>query len=213
VDELNHQVGEDLVASVSLAVGLKALYSSAKKLTLHAAKELSDLSSDLAKDITKYSKLGYEVVEEEGRYFAKKGNEVFEIGGSASKVGIFTAKQIDEYVRLATKNPNSKKVMLGKYIENDPTSYHIRANNEGYTYFQLDDWQTIYNNVGNNYEEMWKINKQFIDSQIDANKIFYFSHNPSTVNTQGMIREINYLKEKGFTKIIQIEDDLWKIEK
>jgi hypothetical protein len=39
----------------------------------------------LAKDITKYSKLGYEVVEEEGRYFAKKGDEVFEIGGIIKK--------------------------------------------------------------------------------------------------------------------------------
>jgi hypothetical protein len=85
VDELNHQVGEDLVASVSLAVGLKALYSSAKKLTLHAAKKLSDLSSDLAKDITKYSKLGYEVVEEEGRYFAKKGKDIVELGEDVGK--------------------------------------------------------------------------------------------------------------------------------
>jgi uncharacterized protein YcaQ len=35
----------------------------------------------------------------------------------------FTRNQIDDYVRLATKNPEANKVMLGKYDTGGSTSY------------------------------------------------------------------------------------------
>ena len=131
-----------------------------------------------------------------------------------SNIVRFTTQQIDEFVILATKNPNTNKVMLGMYIENNPLSYHIRASSEGYTFFQLEEWGVIYKQVANNYDEMWRINKKFLDDQIAAGKKIYFSHDPNTASTQGLIREINYLKEKGYSNIIELETGkLWEITK
>jgi hypothetical protein len=88
MDEINHQVGSDLVAIVSIATGVKALYSSARGLLSAAVKSVGKLSSNLSKLIARYTKEGYEIVEEGGKYFAKKGNTLIELGEGAAKGGL-----------------------------------------------------------------------------------------------------------------------------
>ncbi|GHT71694.1 hypothetical protein FACS189455_4110 [Bacteroidia bacterium] len=128
------------------------------------------------------------------------------------KVRKFTQKEIDDYVKLATKNPEANKVMLGQYLENNPTSYHIRAKNEGYTYFELDNWKEAEALVNKNYDELWKINKQFIDNQKALNKEFYFSHNIWEYEIPSFrSREAEYLIDLGAKDFIKINENTWKV--
>jgi hypothetical protein len=87
MDEINHQVGSDLVAIVSIATGVKALYSSARGLLSAAVKSVGKLSSNLSKLIARYTKEGYEIIEDGGKYFAKKGDTLIELGEGAAKGG------------------------------------------------------------------------------------------------------------------------------
>jgi hypothetical protein len=97
--------------------------------------------------------------------------------------------------------------------DNDsPTSYKQRAIKEdgGYTYFDLGEngWNEAFYIVKDN-DEMWKINKQFIDKQNALGKEFYFSHDPDEA-TGFMFREVNYIKQELKTKRIEkIKDNLW----
>jgi hypothetical protein len=106
----------------------------------------------------------------------------------------FTQAEIDEYVRLATKNGDKNKVMLGMWDNGRETSYVNRAGNE-YTYFNMGDkWSEAENLVNKNKSEMWKINKQFIDEQHKAKKEFWFSHDPYSPKTdQFFSDEVSYL--------------------
>jgi hypothetical protein len=131
----------------------------------------------------------------------------------AVKVWKFTQKQIDEYVAMATKNPNAKKVMLGKYAD-DATSYTKRSGND-HTYFDLgEDWNKIKVTVNSNDYEMWRINKQFIENAKKNNKEFLFSHDPRLEKEDSfLLKEYNLLIEMGGKKdLIKIEDNLWKME-
>jgi hypothetical protein len=90
----------------------------------------------------------------------------------------FTQRQIDDYVLKSTKNSDKGKVLLGKFEgETNPSSYNKRAENEGYIYFQLDDWEEAYKIVVSD-DEMWRINKEFILKLKSKSIPFYFSHNP-----------------------------------
>jgi hypothetical protein len=65
--------------------------------------------------------------------------------------------------------------------------------------------------VNGNREELWKINKQFIDN--NKNNEFYFSHNPWEA-PEGTFRyqEIEYLIDLGARDIVEIEiGKLWKV--
>ncbi|MFV0539446.1 MAG: hypothetical protein ACK5M3_19075, partial [Dysgonomonas sp.] len=119
----------------------------------------------------------------------------------------FSQQQIDEFVIQATHaNPNgNKKVMLGKYDKRGPTSYIIRAGEE-YTYFDFGDkWDDLFKMVNSN-DEMWRINKQFLQNQKSSGCDFYFSHNPREA-TGFLKEEVNFLNAKNF---IEIEPNLWK---
>jgi hypothetical protein len=128
------------------------------------------------------------------------------------RLKIFTQQQIDDYVKLATKNGDKNKVMLGMWEgDNIPTSYQNRAKAEGCTYFELDNWKEIEVLVNKNEEELWKINKQFIDNQKALNKEFYFSHNPWNYPTDKFRSlEAEYLIDLGAKDFIQINENTWK---
>ena len=101
--------------------------------------------------------------------------------------------------RLGTHNPESSKVMLGKFEDGGATSYIARAGNE-FTYFYLQEWDAISQIVGK--DNMWLINKAFLNQQIALGKTFYASH--SIVNATGyFFYEINHLFENGLG-IIQL---------
>ena len=101
--------------------------------------------------------------------------------------------------RLGTHNPESSKVMLGKFEDGGATSYIARAGNE-FTYFYLQEWDAISQIVGK--DNMWLINKAFLNQQIALGKTFYASH--SIVNATGyFFYEITHLFENGLG-IIQL---------
>ena len=101
--------------------------------------------------------------------------------------------------RLGTHNPESSKVMLGKFEDGGATSYIARAGNE-FTYFYLQEWDAISQIVGK--DNMWLINKAFLNQQIALGKTFYASH--SIVNaTYSFLREIKHLSQLGIG-IIQL---------
>ena len=136
---------------------------------------------------------------------------------------VFTQQQIDEFLIKATKhNPRGKKqVMLGKY-DNGTTSPYISRAGDEYTYFDLGDkgWIEAYQIVQSD-EQMWRINKAFLEKQKELGCEFYFSHNPfdPKIRTGFTAREIEYLtrsvEEGGLGGRINptpIGKDLWKVE-
>lgn len=124
--------------------------------------------------------------------------------------GKFTTKQVDDYVIFATKQNNKSKVMLGMWDGGGSSSYISKAGKE-YTYFDFGDkWDEAYNIVNKNDDEIWRINKKFIDNQKAAGKEFWFSHNPfSPKNEQFFAREVNYLIDLGVKDFKKV-GNLWK---
>ena len=101
--------------------------------------------------------------------------------------------------RLGTHNPESSKVMLGKFEDGGATSYIARAGNE-FTYFSLPEWDAISQIIGEN--DMWLINEAFLNQQIALGETFYASH--SIANATGyFFHEINHLSKFGIG-IIQL---------
>ena len=52
--------------------------------------------------------------------------------------------------------------------------------------------------VNGNKEEMWRINKQFLDNQIAKGKTIRLSHDPKIEDGSYFNREIDYLKSKEY---------------
>lgn len=136
------------------------------------------------------------------KYIAKKGALVIELIIDLKPVIDddfikFSAKSLDDLAEVATKNADAAthKVMLGKYLEDSPLSYDEIARAENFSYYDLDGWDELKAMVNYNDDEMWEINKKFIDNQISLNKQFYFSHNPNEA-TGFFKREVDYLKSK-----------------
>ncbi|MGQ1948765.1 hypothetical protein ACT3CD_16865 [Geofilum sp. OHC36d9] len=136
----------------------------------------------------------------------KKGDEI------GFRLAQFTEEQIAKYVQLATKPGKEAKVMLGKYKVPNTKSYIERAG-KTHTYFDLGDkWNDIKKLVNGSDDEMWRINKQFIDNQKALNKEFYFSHEPWKAGTKEFLsREAEYLIDLGAKDFQKIGDDLWKV--
>ena len=139
-----------------------------------------------------------------------------QIAKAEARIASLTESQINDYLKVATKNPNTKKVMLGKHDGGGATSYIKRAGNE-YTYFDMGaaKWDELQALVGNSYDELWRLNKAFIDRQKALGKEFYFSHNPNTA-TGFMLEEVNYLTKSELLgglggKIEKINEITWKI--
>ena len=108
----------------------------------------------------------------------------------------------------ATKGPkNADSMMLGRYEGNLPTSYHKMAQEYGDQYFQLDNWDELASIYSD--EDMWKINKKFLDIQISSGREIYLSHDPidNLKEISFYQRELQYLQEHGYG-FIQ-EGDLW----
>jgi hypothetical protein len=111
-----------------------------------------------------------------------------------------------EYVLKATKNADSSIVMLGKYSQ-DGVSYLTKADDFKATYFHLDDWDNIARSVGN--DNMWEINRQFLNQQWAAGKDFYFSHNPWEATATFQL-EVLHLIDLGVKDFVQVGEGLWK---
>ncbi len=141
-------------------------------------------------------------------------------GAGAARNGAFVKKpppvnfglakgQIQKFSQAATKNPKASKVMLGSFEEGSAASYDVRAGKD-YTYFNLDNWNNVFKSVNGNYEEMWKINKQFLNRQWKDGKDFFFSHDPNNPLTEGLKREIIELIKLGVRDFKLVGEKLWK---
>ena len=120
-----------------------------------------------------------------------------------------TSKTFEDYALDATKNANSNKVILGKYMQNN-VSYIDVATKQKATYFQIDEWDEVASTIGN--DNMWNINKEFLNQQWKAGKDFYFSHNPWEA-TGYFQQEVLHLIDLGVKDFIQVGNNLWKAVK
>ena len=130
---------------------------------------------------------------------------------SGMEVGL-NSERIEYYLGKARNNIDSDTVVL-----ESTGKYDIIAETEGYTYFKMSDdvWTSLEKESGGNYDEIWKVNQQFIDEQIAANKNILLSNDPY----QGYYfddgarrfyqREIDYILSKGYTFELT-SDGLWK---
>jgi|GEM_PF-1470543 len=145
------------------------------------------------------------------RYMFKYGNQMLDL----EKVGgvvKFTEATVQELATAATRNGDKAKVMLGKLNWSGTSSYIDRAGSE-YKYFNINDWEGISDLVEDNSEEIFRINRQFIENAIQAGNTFYLSHNPfdPLVRTGYYKMELDYIEDIGGI-IKPISDNLWMIE-
>lgn len=137
--------------------------------------------------------------------FAEKENA----NSRCSRKKRLTLAQVRELALSATQNPDSKKVLLGRYFAHSDSSYNVRAGKE-YTFFELKDWDEIYKQVGFNYSQMWRISKRFMKNQMKQQKDFYFSHDPNNPGGKGFSMEVAYLKKKKKGIRFVRKGNLWK---
>lgn len=192
-----------------LASKLDDLASKGIKFGKNLARNVADSSSSLLKWLRKEFEELVEAIKS-GDFIAWLKNKFSKlIGESVTKLARY---EINILVRNATKNLHAKKVMLGKYVEDSLESYNKRAGNE-FTFFELEDklWKETFEKVNFDFDEMWKINKQFIDEQFKRGKEIYLSHEP-TYDKSFFAREIDYLEKDLKGKITKISETLWKVE-
>ncbi|CAE6869329.1 hypothetical protein R69658_08052 [Paraburkholderia aspalathi] len=97
----------------------------------------------------------------------------------------------------STHNASSSEVVLGRYIAGSADSYDVIAQSRGATYFSMSDWNAVQGQMG--AENMWNINKAFLDQQMVQGKSFVFTANPELAPAQSYTRmELNYLKSSGY---------------
>lgn len=117
------------------------------------------------------------------------------------------AKTYADYAREATKNPRSSEVMLGKYKQ-DGVSYVEEAIKRKSTYFELDDWDAVSKKIG--IDNMWNINKEFLNQQLKAGKNIVCSHDPWKA-TGYFQDEVLHLIDSGATDFVKVGTNLWKV--
>ena len=119
-------------------------------------------------------------------------------------------------VRKATQNGSSKKVMLGKFVRDSVESYNVRARKD-HTFFEMKDelWEEVVFKTSNDKEEIWKINQEFIDQQVKANKEIFLSHDPYNLDYYNGFyqKEIDYLTIDLKFTIEKVEENLWRAKK
>lgn len=117
----------------------------------------------------------------------------------------------EQQAMIATRNSDADRVFLGRHTEN-LDSYEIVADNSNATYFQLDEWDSVRDEIG--ADKMWFINEKFMDQQWDSGKEIKFSHDPEQPKDlfggAYYEKEIDYLRSKGIKNFERIEDGYWK---
>lgn len=134
------------------------------------------------------------------RYNASKGSKTL------------TNEQVNSYLEMGKNNSSSDKVILGT-----TGNYDVIGEMNGYSYFQTSDetWRELVKTTGENYDEVWKVNKAYLDDEIAAGKEIFLSNNPKDTyylnngQPQFYQRELDYLEELNFT-FEDVGNGLWK---
>lgn len=124
-------------------------------------------------------------------------------------------EKIDDYLKKAINNSDSDTVALG-----NTGTYDILAEKEGYTYFKMSDdaWNMLEKDTSYNYDEIWKVNKKFLDEQIKQNKKIILTADPDKGyylpdgQKRFFQREIDYLKSLGY-EFVKIKEGIWEAVK
>ncbi len=162
---------------------------------------------------TKFLKPVSNVLGNATKYFFKYGDNLLELI-KVNGVLKFTDIAIQKLVKTATKNADKTVVMLGKEVFNGTIPYFERAGST-YKYFKFDEnnWSNLFGLVNSNVDEMWKINKRFIDDAYAKGDQFFLSHDPFNQEIrQGPYKmELDYIEFTLKGKIERVSSDLWKI--
>lgn len=88
-------------------------------------------------------------------------------------------------------------MVLGKYLAGSVDSCEAVAQARGATYFSMFDWHVVQSQLGG--DQMWNINKAFLDQQVAAGKTFTFTSDPLLEAATSYTRqEYNYLQSLGY---------------
>ena len=114
------------------------------------------------------------------------------------------AEFFDDLARQSTRNPESTRVVLGKWQQEGKGYTRVAAHYRA-SYFKATDYRELTKTL--TPDELWKINEAFLDQQIRAGKQILLSHDPSTA-TGFYLREVQYLEDLGY-RFVQ-ENWIWK---
>ncbi len=131
---------------------------------------------------------------------------------SIIKGGSLSNDRVSYYLSQSLNNVDSSTTILGT-----TGTYDVIGETKGYSYFKMDSelWSQLESEAMKNYDEIWKVNKQFIDDQIDAGNRILLSNDPyqgyyfDDGSRRFYQREIDYLKELGYS-FKSIGDNLWE---
>ena len=137
-----------------------------------------------------------------GNLLNKAEGVLFGKGVVGTEANAVTGRQVaakgasffDDLASQAARNPDSNKVVLGKFLEDGKSYTKVAAHYEA-TYLKLENWRELSRSLSS--EEMWRINEAFIDQQIRAGKEIVLSHDPTRA-TGFYKRELSYLGELGY---------------
>ncbi|MBT62874.1 MAG: hypothetical protein CML13_06645 [Puniceicoccaceae bacterium] len=116
----------------------------------------------------------------------------------AIKVQALTRGQsfYDDLASLATKNPGSNKVVLGRSSEGG-VMYRKVASHFQATSFKIDNWSQLSQALTG--KQIWNINRAFLRKQISLGKEIIISHDPFNPSGFYFTQEISYLKNLGYS--------------
>jgi filamentous hemagglutinin len=96
------------------------------------------------------------------------------------------------------RSANHLEVVLGKYIPGSSASYAAVAQARRSTYFSMSDWAQVKGQLGE--DQMWNINKAFMDQQMAQGKKFLFTSDPSLAPSNSYTAlERRHLLDSGYS--------------
>ena len=119
--------------------------------------------------------------------------------------------QIDEITFDAIKGRDgADSVMLGKWMEDSPASYNKMAEAYDSQYFELDNFRELKEVYKMTDDEIFEINRRFLEIQTSSGRDILLSHNPDTFLGDGSFysREIQFLVDSGYNFVK--EGDIWR---
>ena len=127
--------------------------------------------------------------------YARQINNLYRDGGSPELI----QQTVRKAALSSTHNGAADEVVLGKHLAGSKESYEVVAQSRGATYFSMPDWSTVRQQMNFSNENMWLINREFLDQQIVRGKTFLFTSDPRLVSPISFTyKEYNYLRQVGF---------------
>ena len=154
-----------------------------------------------------------EIIEAQVNIAAIFSGGEFSAGKSLTKKPL-SEREISKYLSKALQYDSSDTVYLGK-----AGTYETLAKDAKASHFHMNDriWSKLVKRTGGDYDEIWKINKAYLDKQIQAGKNLFFTNDPNKKyfldngKRSFYQRELDYLaSEKYGYSFKQIADNLWE---